>query len=74
MDTNRVRTPAGAIVLAVGAGAARIVAAQPDGRSGRDMMNWGDTNQYGAMGILGVLIGVAVLVLLVVLVMRVSRK
>ena len=71
MDKNRVRTPSVAIVLAVGAGAARIVAAQPDGRSGRDMMNWGDTNQYGS---LGVLIGVAVLVLLVVLVMRVSRK
>ena len=71
MDKNSVRTPSVAIVLAVGAGAARIVAAQPDGRSGRDMMNWGDTNQYGS---LGVLIGVAVLVLLVVLVMRVSRK
>ena len=71
MDKNRVRAVAGAIVLAVGAGAARIVAAQPEGRSGRDMMNWGDTNQYGS---LGVLIGVAVLVLLVVLVMRVSRK
>ena len=71
MDKNRFRTPSAAIVLAVGAGAARIVAAQPDGRSGRDMMNWGDTNQYGS---LGVLIGVAVLVLLVVLVMRVTRK
>ena len=73
MDTNRVRALEGAIALAVVVGATQVVAAQPEGRSGRDMMNW-DTNQYGAMEILAVLIGVAVLVLLVVLVMRVSRK
>ena len=72
MNKNRVRALARATSLAVVVGSTQLVSAQPEGRSGRDMM--GDTNQYGAMDILGVLIGVAVLVLLVFLVMRVSRK
>lgn len=77
MNKNSVRALAAAIVLAVFAGATQMVMAQPGGGGGgpeRGMMNWGNTNQYGVLEILGVLIGVAVLTLLVVLVVRVSSK
>ena len=74
--TGRARTvyAAGAIGLTVGAGANQMGTAQPGHGSERGSMNWGNTNQYGAFEILGVLIGIAVLTLLVALVVRVSRK
>ena len=74
MNKNSARAIAAAIVLTVFAGATRMVMAQPGHGSERGSMNWGNTNQYGAFEILGVLIGIAVLTLLVALVVRVSRK
>ena len=68
MSKKGAGSPAWATILAAIVGTVQVSMAQMNGGGGMR-----ETNQYGALGILGLVIGVAVLILLVVLVARKSR-
>jgi len=74
MNKKRARALAWAIVLTFSLGSAQMAMAQPGGGGGGGSMMGGSTSQYGALEILGLVIGVAVLILLVVLVVRMYKK